>query len=131
TKFFNSYQLTSRRIIFYDSLGLTQSQGCLRAIYSWLELLAAYCLEPRLVQDLARPKEIFHIMEINGPQQPNAMDCGFYVMVFMGFFIEGAFAQKNSDEWLSPRMFSHMAVMMLCQRLHSWVQEISCLPAAN
>ncbi|KAI5062216.1 hypothetical protein GOP47_0022755 [Adiantum capillus-veneris] len=32
---------------------------------------------------------------------------------------------------LSPRMFSHTVVVMLCQRLHSWVQEILCLPVAN
>ncbi|KAI5063453.1 hypothetical protein GOP47_0022000 [Adiantum capillus-veneris] len=136
-------------ILYYDPLGCTTMMDIVPVLHSAMEAMAQGVKAHDVQHALLEPATKFELKVLKGPIQPNAIDCGFYVMAAIRYIIRSCL-QEKSKSWLSTiciwilisflisfnplvfvdvvqvkkTWFIHNDVLALRQSLHSWCLDI-------
>ncbi|KAI5080099.1 hypothetical protein GOP47_0005578 [Adiantum capillus-veneris] len=92
-------------------------------LHSAMEAMAQGVKAHDVQHALLEPATKFEFKVLKGPIQPNAIDCGFYVMAAIRYIIQSCL-QEKSKSWVKKTWFIHDDVLALRQSLHSWCLDI-------
>ncbi|KAI5074243.1 hypothetical protein GOP47_0010204 [Adiantum capillus-veneris] len=111
-------------LMYFNSLKKACPNSYLPQVYRALRFMSINCSKESLKAFMESPRSSLNT--IKHPQvslQPNAIDCGFYVMLYMKKLIEGAYG-KRSSSWITKSWFKHMKIEATKKSLASWAKEI-------
>ncbi|KAI5054555.1 hypothetical protein GOP47_0030521 [Adiantum capillus-veneris] len=110
-------------ILYYDPLGWMTMMDIVAVLHSAMEAMAQGVKAHDVQHALLEPATKFELKVLKGPIQPNAIDCGFYVMAAIRYIIQSCL-QEKSKSWVKKTWFIHDDVLALRQSLHSWCLDI-------
>ncbi|KAI5073449.1 hypothetical protein GOP47_0011462 [Adiantum capillus-veneris] len=110
-------------ILYYGPLGWTTMMDIVPVLHSAMEAMAQGVKAHDVQHALLEPATKFELKVLKGPIQPNAIDCGFYVMAAIRYIIQSCL-QEKSKSWVKKTWFIHDDVLALRQSLHSWFRTM-------
>ncbi|KAI5063020.1 hypothetical protein GOP47_0021567 [Adiantum capillus-veneris] len=107
----------------FDSLSILRSAHEYRDVLQRAcEHFGKYCTDQVVQSELLDLIKSIGYETIEIPQQPNAHDCGWYVMKCMRMLIEGGLVGCPPRSWLSRKWFQHEDVEIL-KDLREWLAQ--------
>ncbi|MCO5594497.1 hypothetical protein L7F22_048528 [Adiantum nelumboides] len=101
-------------ILSFDSLGMTTCERYLSTVHRALTHFAKHASNDGVRAELELASSMCLVSSIETPRQPNAIDCGYYVMSCIRLLIKGG---------LSKQWFEHGEVEAMKEDLVKWINS--------